>query len=60
MPVMVKSAVVFSTVIAEPSPLVELMASGPMMYGLLAVPAPVAQPHVVKPVFPLIVIGPVA
>ena len=48
-PVMVKLAVVFSTVIAEPSLLVELMASGPMTYGLLVVPAPVAQRHVVKP-----------
>jgi hypothetical protein len=57
MPVMVKLAVVFSTVIAEPSLLVELMASGPMTYGFLAVPAPVAQPHVVKPSFPLMVIG---
>jgi hypothetical protein len=54
---MVKLAVVFSTVIAEPSLLVELMASGPMTYGLLVVPAPVAQRHVVKPSFPLTVIG---
>jgi hypothetical protein len=37
--------------------LVELMASGPMTYGLLAVPAPVVQPHVVKPSFPWMVIG---
>jgi hypothetical protein len=32
-----------------------VIASGPITYGLLAVPAPVAHPQVTKPLFPLIV-----
>jgi hypothetical protein len=47
-------------VIADPELSGEVIASGPITYGLLAVPLPVAHPHVVKPAFPLIVMPPAA